>query len=157
MELTELPFPFPGQIYRSAMPYSAYDPDGELIPAYKKNDISLIVILSSDEEIERLTGRDLRSIYKLEGFEILYFPIPDFSTPEAGEFRSVVEQVLTRSKSGKGTAIHCHAGLGRTGMFVACLAKLGLDYSSDEAIHWVRNIISGAVEVPDQEQLVRSF
>jgi protein-tyrosine phosphatase len=139
------------------MPYSAYDPDGELIPAYKNNDISLIVILSSDEEIERLTGRDLRSIYKLEGFEILYFPIPDFSTPEAGEFRDVVEQVLTRSKSGKGTAIHCHAGLGRTGMFVACLAKLGLDLSSDEAIHWVRKIIPGAVEVPDQEQLVRSF
>ena len=157
MELTELPFPFPGQIYRSAMPYSAYDPDGELIPAYKKNDISLIVILSSDEEIERLTGRDLQSIYKLEGFEILYLPIPDFSTPEADEFRVVVEQVLTRSKSGKGTAIHCHAGLGRTGMFVACLAKLGLDYSSDEAIHWVRKIIPGAVEVPDQEQLVRSF
>ena len=157
MELTELPFPFPGQIYRSAMPYSAYDPDGELIPAYKKNDISLIVILSSDEEIERLTGRDLRSIYKLEGFEILYLPIPDFSTPEVGDFRVVVEQVLTRSKSGKGTAIHCHAGLGRTGMFVACLAKLGLDYSSDEAIHWVRKIIPGAVEVPDQEQLVRSF
>ncbi len=157
MELTELPFPFPGHIYRSAMPYSAYDPDGELIPAYKKNDISLIVILSSDEEIERLTGRDLHSIYKLEGFEILYLPIPDFSTPETDEFRVVFEQVLTRSKSGKGTAIHCHAGLGRTGMFVACLAKLGMDYSSDEAIHWVRKIISGAVEVPDQEQLVRSF
>ncbi len=157
MELTELPFPFPGQIYRSAMPYSAYDPDGELIPAYKKNDISLIVILSSDEEIERLTGRDLQSIYKLEGFETLYSPIPDFRTPEAGEFRDVVEQVLTRSKSGKGTAIHCHAGLGRTGMFVACLAKLGMDYSSDQAIHWVRKIIPGAVEVPDQEQLVRSF
>ncbi len=157
MELTELPFPFPGQIFRSAMPYSAYDPDGELIPAYKNNDISLIVILSSDEEIERLTGRDLHSIYKLEGFEILYLPIPDFSTPETDEFRVVVEQVLTRSKSGKGTAIHCHAGLGRTGMFIACLAKLGLDYSSDEAIHWVRKIIPGAVEVPDQEQLVRSF
>ena len=157
MELTELPFPFPGQIYRSAMPYSVYDPDGELIPAYKKNDISLIVILSSDEEIERLTGRDLQSIYNLEGFEILYFPIPDFSTPEAGEFRVVVEQVLSSSKSGKGTAIHCHAGLGRTGMFVACLAKFGMDYSSDEAIHWVRKIIPGAVEVPDQEQLVRLF
>ena len=157
MELTALPFPFPGQIYRSAMPYSAYDPDGELIPAYKNNDISMIVILSSDEEIKRLTGRELRSIYKLEGFEILYLPIPDFGIPETDEFRVVVEQVLTRSKSGKGTAIHCHAGLGRTGMFVACLAKLGLDYSSDEAIHWVRKIIPGAVEVPDQEQLVRSF
>lgn len=157
MELTQLPFPFPGQIYRSAMPYSVYDPDGELIPAYKNKDISLIVILSSDEEIERLTGQDLQSTYTLEGFEILYHPIPDFSIPETGEFRVGVEAVLTRSKSGKGTVIHCHAGLGRTGMFVACLAKLGMDYSGDEAIHWVRKMIPGAVEVPDQEQLVRSF
>jgi protein-tyrosine phosphatase len=157
MELTELPFPFTGRIYRSAMPYSSYDPDGELISAYKRNDVSLIVILSSDEEIERITGRDLQSTYELEGFEILYFPIPDFGIPTMDEFRVVVKQVITHSKSGEGSAIHCHAGLGRTGMFVACMAKLGMDYSSDEAIHWVRKLIPGAVEVPDQEQLVRSF
>ena len=47
--------------------------------------------------------------------------------------------------------IHCHAGLGRTGMFAACMAKGGLDYSSEEAIQWVRESIPGAVEVRDQE------
>jgi protein-tyrosine phosphatase len=157
MELTELPFPFPGRIYRSAMPYSSYDPHGELIKAYKNHDVSLIVILSSDEEIKRITGRDLKSIYELEGFDILYLPIPDFSIPDMDEFRAVVEQVLTRSKYAKGSAIHCHAGLGRTGMFVACLAKLGMDFSGDEAMDWVRKVIPGAIEVPDQGLLVRLF
>lgn len=157
MELTEIPFPFPGRIYRSAMPYSSYDPDGELIHAYKNNDISLIVVLSSEKEMARITGRDLKPTYEHEGFEILYLPIPDFDIPEIEQFQAAVEKILKRSAAGKGTAIHCHAGLGRTGMFVACLAKKGLDYSADEAIAWVREVIPGAVEVPDQEQLVRSF
>jgi protein-tyrosine phosphatase len=157
MELTELPFPFPGRIYRSAMPYSSYDPDGELISAYKDHDVSLIVILASDNESLRITGRDLRATYENEGFEILYLPIPDFSIPEMEELRAAVQGVNSHSESGKGAAIHCHAGLGRTGMFAACLAKLSLDYSSDEAIQWVRESIPGAVEVRDQELLVRSF
>lgn len=157
MELTELPFPFPGKIFRSAMPFSSYDPNGHLIPAYKKNGISLIVVLSSDEEISRITDRDLRSIYKLEGFEILHLPIPDFDIPKTDKFRAGVEKILYRSKAGEGTVIHCHAGLGRTGMFAACLAKIGLDLSSDEAIAWVRQVLPGAVEVPKQEQMIQSF
>lgn len=157
MELTELLFPFPGRIFRSAMPYSSYDPDGKLISAYKENDVSLIVLLASDEECLRITGRYLRSVYEKEGFEIIYLPIPDFSIPELAELRAAVQEVVSHSESGNGAAIHCHAGLGRTGMFAACLAKLGLDYSSEEAIQWVRESIPGAVEVRDQELLVRSF
>ena len=157
MELTELPLSFPGRIYRSAMPYSSYDPDGKLITAYKERDVSLIVILASDDESLRITGRDLRTTYENEGFEILYLPIPDFGIPEMADFRPAVQEVLSHSESGKGAVIHCHAGLGRTGMFAACLAKIDLDISSDKAIQWVRDSITGAVEVPEQELLVRSF
>ena len=157
MELTELPVTFPGKIYRSAMPFSTYDPDGELIQAFKNEGVSVIVLLASDEECLRITGRDLRSIYNEKDFEVQYLPIPDFSTPEAEDLREAVQQVLTHSRSGEGVAIHCHAGVGRTGMFAAGLAKLGMDLSSDVAIRWVRNIIPGAIEVPEQEQLVRSL
>ena len=157
MELTELPLSFPGKIYRSAMPFSAYDPSGQLIQAYKQRGVSIIVMLTSDEESLRITGRELRSMYEEEEFEVQYLPIPDFSTPEAEDLREAVQQVLTHSRSGEGVAIHCHAGVGRTGMFAAGLAKLGMDLSSDEAIRWVRNIIPGAIEVPEQEQLVRSL
>ena len=157
MELTELPASFPGKIFRSAMPFSTYDPDGQLIQAYKNEGVSMVVLLASDEECLRITGRDLRSFYQEEDFEVQYLPVPDFSTPEADDLREAVQQVLSHSNSGKGVAIHCHAGIGRTGMFAACLAKMGLGMSSDEAIHWVRKIIPGAIEVPEQEQLVRSL
>ena len=155
MELTELPSIFPGQIFRSAMPYSSYDPEGELIPAYKINDISLIVVLASDDECIRVTGRNLRAEYKYEGLEVIYLPIPDFGVPDMVEIRESISLVLSNLKSGEGVAIHCHAGVGRTGMYAACLAKIGMQYSSDEALGWVRRFLPGAVEVQEQEQLVR--
>ena len=155
MELTELPFTFRGRIFRSAMPFSSYDPEGKLIPAFTENDISLIVMLVSDEECLRVTGRNLHEAYQAKGFEIIHLPIQDFNIPELVEVREAIHSVLSYSQSGAGVAIHCHAGIGRTGMFAACLAKLGMNYPSDEAIRWVREFIPGAVEVPDQERLVR--
>jgi protein-tyrosine phosphatase len=157
MELTELPFAHPGAVFRSAMPYSSYDPDGELISAYNNQEISAIIMLASDEESQRITGHDLRAIYESNGFEILYLPIPDFGTPDLAELKEAVEKALSYSQSGKGIVIHCHAGLGRTGLFAACLAKQGLALSSEEAINWVREFIPGAVEVPKQEMIIRSF
>jgi protein tyrosine/serine phosphatase len=157
MELTELPFSLPGRIYRSAMPFSSYDPDGELIHAYDINSITLIVMLASDEEGLRITGRDLRSVYNAHGFDVIYLPIPDFSTPKVDDLKDLVQQVLAHSRSGGAVAIHCHAGIGRTGMLAACLAKCGMGYSSEDAIQWVRDYIPGAIEVPGQEQLVRSL
>ena len=157
MELTELPFADSGSVYRSAMPYSSYDPDGELISAYKNREISTIIMLTSDEESLRITGQALRALYEAEGFDILYLPIPDFGVPGLGTLREGVQMALTHSKSGHGIVIHCHAGLGRTGLFAACLAKQGLDLSSEEAIKWVRDLIPGAVEVTEQEMIIRSF
>ena len=156
MEITKLPFPLPGEVYRSAMPYSSYDPGGELVDEYKRKGISLVVMLTSDQEAQRFSGHDLRSIYDSEGLAVLYLPIADFSVPESDELGEAVTEVLDHVRQGDSVAIHCHAGIGRTGMFLACLAKYGMDYPSDEAIKWVREFIPGAVEVSVQEQLVRS-
>ena len=157
MELTRLPFSFPGDVYRSAMPYSSYDPRGDLVQEYKRKDVALVVMLTSDQESLRVTGYDLRSKYETDGFEVLYLPIPDFSVPEIEELDKAVTDVLNHVRKGDSVAIHCHAGIGRTGMFLACLAKRGMGYSSDEALRWVREFIPGAVEVSEQEQLVRSL
>ena len=157
MELTRLPFSFPGDVYRSAMPYSSYDPRGDLVQEYKRKDVALVVMLTSDQESLRVTGYDLRSKYETDGFEVLYLPIPDFSVPEIEELDKAVTDVLNHVRKGDSVAIHCHAGIGRTGMILACLAKRGLGYSSDEALRWVREFIPGAVEVSEQEQLVRAL
>jgi len=154
MEMTLVPFKVPGKIFRSAMPYSRYDPQGMLIPAYTENKISMVVMLSSDEEAVRITGRDLTKIYESEGFEVVHLPIQDFGIPEISRIREVISIVASHSESGGNVAIHCHAGVGRTGMFLACLAKITKGYSPEDAINWVREFVPGAVEIPDQERLV---
>ena len=157
MELTKLPFPLPGEIYRSAMPFSSYDPGGVLVEEYKRKNISLVVMLTSDQEARGYTGHDLRSMYNSEGFEVLHLPILDFSVPGLAELDGAVAKVQDHACQGESVAVHCHAGIGRSGMFLACLAKRSMDYSSDQAVGWVRQFIPGAIEVSEQEQLVRSL
>jgi protein-tyrosine phosphatase len=43
---------------------------------------------------------------------------------------------------------------GRTGLFMAYLAKRCLGLSGAEALQWVRRFIPRAVETPEQQQLV---
>jgi len=155
MALTSLPFLFPGDIFRSAMPYSSYDPKGRLINDYKKNKISIVVMLAEREEAKRITGRDLVDEYQLQSFELINLPIRDFGVPDIATVRDTILQVLLYSKQGDNIVIHCHAGVGRTGMIIACLAKIGLGFSPDEAIRWVREYIPGAIEILKQEELVR--
>lgn len=50
--------------------------------------------------------------------------------------------------------IHCSAGVGRTGLFAACLARKILDLSGVDAIKWVRRFIPMAVETSEQWQMV---
>lgn len=157
MELTKLPWPLPGEVFRSAMPFSSYDPGGELVQEFKRKRISLVVMLTTDREAQRFSGHDLRSIYASEGIKVCHLPIPDFSVPEADELEQVIVEALDQINQGESVAVHCHAGIGRTGMFLACLAKRGLEISAEEAVSWVREFIPGAVEVEEQEQLVRSM
>jgi len=155
MEFSQLPFDFPGNIYRSAMPYSSYDPEGRLIQAFQDNKISLVVMLAGPQETLSITGRNLSDEYSDQGFEVISLPIADFDVPELDQVRESIQKILTHTQSGENIAVHCHAGVGRTGMLMACLAKIGMGYSAEDSIQWVRDNLPGAIEMPKQEHLVR--
>lgn len=83
--------------------------------------------------------------------------VPDFGVPEAGALRAVLEAMLAAMRDRPRDAFHigCRAGLGRTGMALACLgAMTGIA----DPVGWVRaQYHPGAVETPEQEALVRGW
>jgi len=93
-------------------------------------------------------------LYLKEGFQVLYLPIPDFSVPTKDDLEQAVHQTIAYAQAGHHLVIHCSAGIGRTGLFMAYLAKRCLGLSGAEALQWVRRYIPHAVETPEQQRLV---
>jgi protein-tyrosine phosphatase len=154
MSLIELPFGFPGRIFRSPMPFGPYDLHGEVYDQFHEEQIGVIVLLASDDECLHRTGCNLRALYLKEGFQVLYLPIPDFGVPTTDDLEQTVQQTIAYAQVGHHIVIHCSAAIGRTGLFTAYLAKRWLGLSGAEALQWVRHFIPRAVETPEQQWLV---
>jgi uncharacterized protein (DUF952 family) len=156
--LTRLPYPLPGKIYRSPLPFSPlFDPEGNVISAYQTAGVQAVVMLTPVDEVHEVTGRDLYGIYQALGFEVIYAPVEDFWIPDQGGFQAPITQTLQAAQDGKTVAIHCHAGIGRTGIFAACLAKVLFHMDGKAAINWVRLYIPKAVQTPEQANFVMEF
>jgi protein-tyrosine phosphatase len=139
------------------MPFGTYDPDGRVLQEYFENGISVIVPLASVEECEEKAGMDLHRLYGEKGFEVVALPVEDYAAPAIRALRRVIDGVIEYARSGRNVVVHCSAGQGRTGIFMACMARQLLGLSGNEAIKWVRQYISGAVETDLQEQLVQGY
>jgi protein-tyrosine phosphatase len=155
--LIELPFGLPGRVFRSPMPFRASDPQGEIFRQYIEQQVSVVVVLVDDAECLARSGRHLRLFYESNGLEVIHLPISDFDVPTQETLNAAIEAALDRARAGKNLAVHCYAGYGRTGMFLACMARRVLGMSANEAIEWVRSYIPTAIEVPDQVDVVKSF
>lgn len=83
--------------------------------------------------------------------------VPDFGVPEAAALRAVLEAMLAAMRERPGDSYHigCRAGLGRTGMALACLAAMT---GIASPVAWLRGRYDpAAVETPAQEAMVARF
>lgn len=155
--LTALPFGFAGQVYRSPMPFCDYDSRGNMLAAYHQVGISVVVLLASDEECLEESRRDLRQEYRKLGYQVIYLPIQDYADPANHELNQALDAAIAYLQNGENVVVHCRAGVGRTGLFLACLAVRTLNKNGAEALSWLRQFIPGAVESPAQLDLVLNY
>ncbi|HWT08913.1 MAG TPA: hypothetical protein VN329_07095, partial [Roseomonas sp.] len=66
--------------------------------------------------------------------------VPDFGVPEAAALRDVLAAMLAAMRDRPGDAYHvgCRAGLGRTGLALACLARQA-GVAEGDPVTWLRN------------------
>jgi len=155
--LTELSFGLPGHIFRSPMPFSSYDPHKELFDKYQQENITAVVMLVGDQDCLNRCRRDLRTFYTENGMDVIYLPIADFGLPHEQDLNQALNTTLQFVQEGRNIAVHCYAGVGRTGLFLAFLAKRTLGLSGEEAVRWVRQAIPHAVETREQYEMVVNF
>ena len=95
-------------------------------------------------------------VYESAGFDFLCLPIPDGGTPTLLQVELFVGFVAKHHDRGQAVAIHCEAGLGRTGtMLAAYLIAQGK--SAAAAIGQVRTAESSAVETERQIQFLEQY
>jgi atypical dual specificity phosphatase len=110
--------------------------------------VSLIVTLTEDA----LPGALLRP----HALSTRHFPIPDMGVPSVGACASVCREIERAIEGGEGVAVHCHAGLGRTGTVLAAFLTWWR-LPAAEAIDRVRSVRSGYLQTQSQVDFVHRF
>jgi uncharacterized protein (DUF952 family) len=153
---SELPFGEKGKVYRSPTPGSyMFDPDDRVFDLYLQNQISTVVVLNEESEHSRYTGGNLLERYRAAGIKVIFDPVPDFQAPPLNYWNDTLNESIRRIKKGENIAVHCHAGIGRTGIFAALLAHELLGTDADASIAWVREYIPWAIDTENQKRFVR--
>jgi atypical dual specificity phosphatase len=87
---------------------------------------------------------------------LFHVPVQDMDAPTQEQFDlclSAIDKALARNM---GVAVHCGAGLGRTGTLLAAyLVHKGT--SAQEAIERVRELKPGSIETPEQAAAIAEF
>lgn len=85
-------------------------------------------------------------------------PTPDFGLPDPTALKRAVARVLAQLEAEPDRPVHvgCRAGVGRTGLFLACLARAaGVE---GDPLDYVRaHYLPDAAETPEQQAMARGF
>ena len=114
----------------------------DIVPTFKELGITHIVRLNK----QFYDAED----FKKEGFKHTELYFTDGSTPPT----SILNRFLEIIESDDIVALHCKAGLGRTGTLAGCYMIKNFGFTAREAIGWIRLCRGGSIIGPQQQYLI---
>ena len=121
-----------------------------------------------DSDLTELEGHGIRAIVSLTTLSLdremlsqrdisyLHIPIQDMHPPSLEEVGDFIDFVSCREAETRPVAVHCGAGLGRTGTMLACYL-VAKGQSAKESLSSLRELRPGSVETEAQEALVSAY
>lgn len=105
-----------------------------------------------------LTERGLDGVtVERSGLSYEHLPVVDFTPPGQDALDRIVELAMSAKQTGRAVAVHCAAGMGRTGTALAAVVVGLKGLSANDAITFVRTARPRSIETPEQEQAVRDY
>jgi atypical dual specificity phosphatase len=109
------------------------------------------------EVILSLTEDALRRDWVNEaGMMLVHVPVEDMEAPTQEQLDRCVATIRRANEHNLGVAVHCGAGLGRTGVVLACYF-VTKEMNAKNAIARVRRLRPGSVETDAQAEAVAEF
>jgi Swiss Army Knife protein, DSP-PTPase phosphatase domain len=121
-----------------------------------------------EEELAALQGCDIRLLVSLTttptpvdpavapDLELLHLPVADFTAPTQEQLQTFVQRAGAVIAGGHAVGVHCAAGKGRTGTFLA-VYMVSQGMTADEAIAHIRALRPGSIETEAQEQAIKLY
>jgi atypical dual specificity phosphatase len=121
------------------------------------------------EALEYLASHGIRALVSLDEMGVdpalltdlpldhLHEPIVDFSVPTPDQVARILGFIRKALDEGQPVAVHCAAGIGRTGTILACWFVREKGFSAQRAIDHVRRLRPGSIETVEQEDFIHDF
>ncbi len=90
------------------------------------------------------------------GIQTEHIPVVDFTAPTLQQAKQALAMIHFYLDRNMPVAVHCIAGLGRTGTILACYL-VGEGISADQAITTIRKWRPGSIETLDQEAVIHEY